>query len=172
VVSALLSLATMGGNALVGRATRRFRLRTSILLWAAGAQTAAAVLVGLTSSFGVALLALAAHSAAAGVFTPVKQAYLHDLIPGEQRATLVSFDSLVGNLGSIGGQVGLGYVSRERGIADGYVLGGAATVLVLPILAVLRRRGGPADRTGECPEAPVAGQGLPATSTIDATPRS
>ena len=172
VISAGLSLATMGGNWLVDRVTRLVRLRTTVLLAAAAVQTAAAVAVGLADSFVLAFAALAAFSASAGVFSPVKQAYLHETIPSEQRATLVSFDSLVGNLGSIGGQVGLGYVSRERGIADGYVLGGAATVLVLPILAVLRRRGGPADRTGECPEAPVAGQGLPATSTIDATPRS
>ncbi len=43
------------------------------------------------------------------------------------------------------GQTGLGYLSRVRSIAEGFVTGGLATMLVLPLLLVLRRRGEPAD---------------------------
>jgi MFS family permease len=165
VISACLSLATMAGNALVGPVTRLSGLRTTVLLWAAAVETLAAVAIGLGGSFALAFAALAVYSVASGVFTPVKQAYLHESIPTEQRATLVSFDSLLGNVGAIGGQVGLGYVSRARGIADGYVLGGAATVLVLPIVFALRRMRGDADRMGPCPPSPSVGRGLPAATT-------
>ena len=160
VISACFSLATMAGNSLVGRLTGLFERRTSILLGAAVVQTLAAMAIGLAGSFVLAFTALAVYSVAAGTFAPVKQAYLHESIPGPQRATLVSFDSLVGNAGSIVGQVGLGYVSRERGIADGYVLGGAVTVLVLPLLWLLRRIDGAADRTGDGSAPPPPGNAL------------
>ena len=72
--------------------------------------------------------------AASGVMRPVRQAYMHQIIPSEQRATVISFDSLVSSTTSMGGQAGLGYLSQVRSIAQGYIAGGAATVLVLPVL--------------------------------------
>lgn len=65
----------------------------------------------------------------------------------------MSFDSLVGSLGSVGGQTGLGYLSQERSIPVGFVVGGLTTALVLPIFARLRALNEPADRiTAEAPE--------------------
>jgi MFS family permease len=137
VISAVISLAMIVGNTLAPPLGRLGR-RTSVLLGAAAVESAAAMGVGLAGGFVPALALLVVFGVAVGTTAPVKQAYLHDLIPSEQRATLVSFDSLVGNLGSVGGQVGLGVVARERGIAEGYVLGGLATAFAVPLLLVLR----------------------------------
>jgi hypothetical protein len=68
----------------------------------------------------------------------------------------------------------LGYLARIRGLADGYVLGGLATILVLPILAILRSRGDAADSIAgrECGvHAASAGQGLPEAGLVDAVKR-
>jgi MFS family permease len=95
---------------------------------------------------------------AMGVLQPVRQTYLHHSIPTTERATLVSFDALVGSLGSVGGQTGLGYLSQERSIPAGFVVGGLATFLAVPIFGRLRALNEPADRiTAEAPEreAPV-----------------
>jgi hypothetical protein len=90
---------------------------------------------------------------AGGVLQPVRQTYLHLSIPTSERATLVSFDSLVGSLGCVGGQAGLGYLSQERSVPVGFVVGGLATALVLPIFGKLRALKQPADRiTTEAPE--------------------
>jgi MFS family permease len=113
---------------------------------------------------------LVVFGVAVGVMSPVKQSFLHDSIPTEQRATLVSFDSLIGNLGSVGGQVGLGYVARERGVADGYVLGGIGTLAAIPLVLLLRRRDGPGDHVGghggEHAGAHAA-QGLPSVCQVE-----
>ena len=172
VICALIAASMIAGNSFVGWLSHRCRKRTTIIFWASGAQTAAAIGIGLAGNFYVALLLLMLFGGLMGVIGPVKQAYLHMSIPSEQRATLVSFDSLVGNVGSVGGQVGLGYVARERGIPEGYVLGGAVTALVLPIVYALRKLGGPADQivgTSAGVEAPCAAQGLPTTAAVDAT---
>jgi len=86
----------------------------------------------------------------------------------------VSFMSMVGNGGGIGGPIALGYISRVQSIAAGYVTGGLITLLALPPIAVLRRLHEPADviagrRTGQ--RAPCAGQGLPEVATVDAVAR-
>jgi len=173
IIAALISLSTIAGNTVVEWFTRYCGRRTTLMLWAAGILTAAAVGVGLAGSFWLAVVLFLLVMAAMGVIGPVRQAYLHELIPSEQRATIISFDALVGSAGSVGGQTGLGYLSQVRSIADGYVVGGLVTLLVLPVLGALRRRGGPADiiigtagRQGVC-----AAQGLPDVASVDAIPR-
>jgi MFS family permease len=173
IIAALISLSTIAGNTVVEWFTRYCGRRTTLMLWAAGVLTAAAVGVGLAGSFWLAVVLFLLVMAAMGVIGPVRQAYLHELTPSEQRATVISFDALVASAGSVGGQTGLGYLSQVRSIADGYVVGGLVTLLVLPVLGVLRRLGGPADviigtagRQGTC-----AAQGLPDVASVDATPR-
>ena len=172
VIAALISLSMIAGNALVNWFSQFCGRRTTLLLWAAGVQTTAAVGVGLAGSFWLATALFLVVTAAMGVTGPVKQAYLHQSIPSEQRATVVSFESMVGSAGGILGQSGLGYLSRARSIADGYVVGGLATLLALPVLAILRGLGDRADgfagakagTRGAC-----AAQGIPAISQVDAT---
>jgi hypothetical protein len=106
-----------------------------------------------------------------GVIAPVRQAYLHQVTASEHRATVVSFDAMVGSVGGVGGQVGLGAIAEQRSFGAGYVVGGAATALALPVLVALRRLGGDADRIvteaaveGTCPA------GLPAGTQVRSVP--
>jgi hypothetical protein len=106
---------------------------------------------------------------------PVHSANLHQVVPTEQRATVVSFDSMLSSTGSIGGQIGLGALGEARSIASAFVVGGLATAGALPLLVRLRRLGGTPDqivgrRAGA--EGPCAGSGLPAVSTLDTRPVS
>jgi MFS family permease len=160
VIAALFSLAGIVGNALVGRLAKPGRRRTTIMLGAASVTTATMVATGAVRYFWVTVPLFLLGAVAGGVLQPLRQTYLHASIPTSERATLVSFDALVGNVGSIGGQAGLGYLSQERSIPAGFVVGGLATILVLPIFGRLRSLNEPADRiTAEAPElepSPVA----------------
>ena len=125
LIAALFSLAGIVGNALVGRLAKPGRRRTTILLVARrrsttldhGGDRPRPVRSGSRSRSSC-----SARSPAA-CLQPVRQTYLHHSIPTAERATLVSFDSLVGSLGSVGGQTGLGYLSQERSIPAGFVVG-------------------------------------------------
>jgi hypothetical protein len=81
---------------------------------------------------------------------------------------------MIGNAGGIVGQTGLGVISRTWSIATGYIVGGVATVLAIPLIFALRRMGRPADTiVGKARRhGPCAGQGLPEIATIDAKPRT
>ena len=155
VIAALFSLSSMAGNAAIGRLAKPGRRRTTILIAAAGIMSVCFVAVGGIQHFWVAVPLFLVAAMASGALTPLKQSYLHALIPSEQRATLVSFDSLIGSVGSVGGQAGLGYLSQERSIPSGFVVGGLATFLALPAFARLRARNEPADLiSSEAPAEP------------------
>ena len=145
LIAALFSLASMCGNAIVTRVARPGMRRTTILLGGSAIATACYVVTGAVQVFWIAVPVFIFASFIGGVTQPVRQTLFHGLIPTEQRATLVSFDSLIGSVGSIGGQTGLGWLSQERSIPAGFVVGGLATLVSLPILAKLRRRGDAAD---------------------------
>ncbi|MQB01623.1 MAG: MFS transporter [Actinobacteria bacterium] len=157
LIAALFALAGIAGNTLVGRLAIPGRRRTTILLGAAAVSTATMVATGAVRSFWVTVPLFLLGAVAGGVLGPVRQTYLHHSIPTSERATLVSFDSLVGSLGSVGGQAGLGYLSQERSIPAGFVIGGLTTILAIPIFARLRALDEPADRiTPEAPEREIS----------------
>ena len=169
MIAALISVATIIGNSIVERLTQYCGKRTTLMLWAAGIQTVAIVGVGLVDSFGTAVTLYLISMAALGVWGPVRQAYMHQVTPSEQRATVISFDSLVSSAGSVFGQTGLGRLAQMQGIAAGYVTGGLTTILVLPVVWMLRQRNetadliiGTAGKQGAC-----AAQGLPNVAAVD-----
>jgi len=170
LVAAGIALSTIAGNQLVKVVSRRCGRRTTILLAAAAVQTIAAVVLGVASSFWVALPALLTITAAVGVTSPVRQASLHQLVPSEQRATVVSFDSMVSNVGGVGNQVALGALGEARSVGAAFVAGGLVTGLAVPLFARLRAIGGPADqivneRAGT--DGPCAGAGLPDVVAVE-----
>jgi MFS family permease len=170
VVAAAIALSTMLGNGVVDYFARLCGRRTTLLLWAAAIQSLAAVGVGFAPDFPAALACLLTVTATMGVVGPVRQAYLHRRVAGEQRATVVSFDSMVGSLGGMGGQVGLGYLSKTHDYATGYVAGGVISVLAIPIYLGVRRLHEDADRiVGSAGRrSPCAAQGLASLASVGA----
>jgi MFS family permease len=169
VVYAGVALSTIGGNQVVSVASRYCGRRTTLLLAAAAVQSSAAVVLGLTGSFWVAVPALLLVTGSLGVTGPVRSGYLHQVVPSEQRATVVSFDSMVSNVGGVGGQVGLGALGEARSVGSAFVVGGVATAAALPLLARVRRLGGDPDviagqRAGA--ESACAASGIPAVSNV------
>jgi hypothetical protein len=79
--------------------------------------------------------------------TPVRRAYLNGLIGSGQRATVLSFDSLVGSAGGAWTQPVLGRAADVWGYGGSFMLGAGIAALELPFLALSRRERADADRT-------------------------
>lgn len=173
-VASGIALSMMIGNALVGWLTRFCGRRTTIMLWAVGISGAAAIVVGIADSFWVAMPALLISTATVGVMTPVKQSYLNQLIPSEERATVLSVDSMSGSVGGVVGQVGLGGIAGVASIGVGFVTGALVSLVALLPLGALRRHNDTADLivgTAGGPNAACAAQGIPEIAAVDTTPR-
>jgi hypothetical protein len=75
---------------------------------------------------------------------PVRRAYLNACIPSQQRATVLSFDSL---LGSVGGfvQPAFGRAADLQGYGVTIVASSVLQAIALPFVVATRRRRDPVD---------------------------
>jgi hypothetical protein len=81
---------------------------------------------------------------------------LNGLIPSEQRATVLSFDNLMGSAGGVATQPALGRVADVFGYPFSYLVSAAIQVAALPFLVLARRENEPSDRIEEPETAPTA----------------
>ncbi|MFL6248084.1 MAG: MFS transporter [Thermoanaerobaculia bacterium] len=161
VIAALFSLAGVAGNFLAARIAKAGRRRTTILISSCALLTLTMIGTGAIRSFWITVPIFLIGAIAFGVLEPVRQTYLHRSIPSSERATLISMDSLMGNLGGVGGQAGLGYLSQVRSVPAAFLFGGLTTLLALPILARLRMLKSDADVIEDAKvPSPRAGRGL------------
>jgi len=158
------------GNSLVQFITRYCGRRTTILLWTAFIFSGGSIGVGLAGNFPIALGFLLVASVAMGVQMPVRQAFVHGIVPSAERATVVSFDSMISGIGAVGGQAGLGIYAERSSYSAAYIVGGAITLVSAPIVWMARRLKAPADyfegTTSTEPGACVP-KGLPAIAHVE-----
>ena len=160
----------MLGNSIVEVVTRWCGRRTTLLLWAGGFFSAAMIGVGVAEAFIPALILLLIAGVAMGVQMPVRQAFVHQIVPTEQRATVVSFDSMISGGGGVVAQAGLGAFAERAGYSAGYIAGGAATLVALPLLALVRRHQDPEDffeGTRPAEGSACAIDGLPSIAAVE-----
>jgi MFS family permease len=167
VVAALLAISMMIGNGIVEIVMRWCGRRSTLFIGAGGVFSLALVGVGAVNSFAAALALLFVGGVTMGVQAPVRQAFVHRVVPSDRRATVVSFDSMVSGGGSVVGQTGLGALSDRQGFSAGYVIGGAVTLISLPLLLRVRRHNDPADLyTGRLVENACPIPAVPAISQV------
>ena len=73
------------------------------------------------------------------VVAPVRQAYVNGLIPSEQRATVISFDSLMGSAGGVVSQPILGRAADVWGYPMSYAATAAIQAFAIPFMWLARR---------------------------------
>jgi MFS family permease len=126
---------------------RLFARRTTTVIGASVASIITLLVLGLTSLFWLAIVFLVVWGFVFAVAGPVRQAYLNDMIPSKQRATVLSFDSLFGSLGGVVFQPALGRSADLWGYGTSLVIGGVIELAGLPFLFASRRQRDPADTT-------------------------
>ena len=72
--------------------------------------------IGAVSTLWLVILLLVVFGLLFAGITPVRQMYLNGIIPSEQRATILSFDSLMGSGGAVVFQPILGKKCRSMGL--------------------------------------------------------
>jgi MFS family permease len=109
-------------------------------------------LIGLIESFWPVIGLTAVWALLFAATTPIRQAYLNDMIPSRERATILSFDSLMGSAGGVWGQPVLGRAADAWGYAPSYLVSAGIAALAVPCLALSGRRAG---RANGAPAAPA-----------------
>jgi MFS family permease len=135
----------------------RFHRRTSALIATAALSVATMALIGILQSFWAVIGLIVVWGLLFAAAMPIRQTYLNGLIPSQQRATVLSFDSLMASSGGVWVQPALGRAADVWGYAPSYLLGAGISALALPFLVLSRRQNAPAD-TVEVAEAQPAAQ--------------
>jgi MFS family permease len=145
LVAAIVAGAQILGGLAASRFRRLFRRRTSALLWTAGLTAVTLAAVGVVHSFSGVVALIVVWGLLFAAAQPIRQAYMNGLIPSRQRATILSFDSLMSSAGGVWAQPVLGRAADVWGYGPSYVLGAAISTLALPAIALSRREDAPAD---------------------------
>ena len=152
LVAAIVAGAQIVGGLTAPWIRRAFARRTSALLLVYATSAASLLLIGLIEHFVAALALISVWGLMFAAASPIRQAFLNGLIPSQQRATILSFDSMLGSSGGVVVQPVLGRSADVWGYPGSYLLGGAITALALPFVWLSRRQNAPADQAVGTPE--------------------
>lgn len=140
-----LAAAIVAGAQIVGGMTvpylkRIFKFKTSVLLTGIFIDICILVAIGITTNFWIAIGLLCIWGLVFSATLPIRQAYLNGLIPSEQRATVLSFDSLMASSGGIVTQPILGKVADIWSYSSSFMVGGVFQTLALPFIWLARKQ--------------------------------
>jgi MFS family permease len=156
LAAALFAGVSMVGGLLVPWARRLFRRRTTALLLGLLADIVILVLIGVSASFVFVIALLTVSSILESIERPLRQAFVNGVIPSPQRATVLSFDSLMGSAGGVVIQPVLGRAADVYGYGASYVIAAGIQTLAVPFVLLARRERAPSD--------PIVVEGRPATA--------
>lgn len=156
VTAALVAGAQIVGGLAAPRIRGLFRLRTSALLFAIGFGATTLLLIGLIENFWVVVGLIAIWAMLFAASMPIRQSYLNGMIPSQQRATILSFDSMLGSTGGVVVQPALGRAADVWGYGTSYLFGAAISALALPFVYRSRMQKSPAD-AGTAGASPASG---------------
>jgi MFS family permease len=156
LAAAIVAGAEVLGGWLAPRIRRLVRRRTTVLILSSVVSAMLLVALGFTQVFWVALALLTLWAVVSSAGTPVRQAYLNDMIPSKQRATVLSFDSLMGSSGGVVVQPLLGRAADVYGYPASLAIGGIIELIAAPFLLASRRQHPKADGAGSAAGTPNA----------------
>lgn len=165
LAAALVAASQILGGWLAPRVRALFRKRTTVLILSVIVSVVILVSLGINRVFWVALVLLAVWGVVAAAAGPVRQAYLNDMIPSKQRATVLSFDSLMASSGGVVVQPVLGRSADLYGYPASLAFAGLIEAIAIPFLFASRRQHAPADLASDSEEVasvPDAAAGGPA----------
>ncbi len=145
LVAAIVAGAQILGGILAPRIRHLFHRRTSALIALAALNVVTLGLLGVVDSFWGVTSLIVVWGLVFAATMPIRQAFLNSLIPSRQRATILSFNSLMGSSGGVWAQPVLGRAADVWGYGPSYLIGAGITVFALPPLALARRQNTVAD---------------------------
>jgi MFS family permease len=145
IAAALVAGAQIVGGLIVPWTRRLFRRRTHVLIIGSFLNVLFLGLIGLIPVFWVVIILMAVWAMVFAMEMPMRQAFINGVIPSEQRATVLSFDSLMGSAGGVVAQPALGRIADLSGYAASYVVCAAVQAFAIPFAFLARRENASSD---------------------------
>jgi MFS family permease len=145
LAAAIVAGAQILGGVLASRIRGLFHRRTTALILMAALSALTLGLVGAIESFWPVIALTTVWGLVFAATMPIRQTYLNGMIPSRQRATILSFDSMMASSGGVWSQPVLGRAADVWGYAQSYLLSAGIASLAVPFLFLSRKQNAPAD---------------------------
>jgi MFS family permease len=86
-----------------------------------------------TNVFTIAICTFFFYEIGRGMLTPVHKSYLNKYIPSEQRATVLSFESMMTKFGAAGGLLVMGWIGKNYSIETSWIVSGILLLFLIPL---------------------------------------
>jgi MFS family permease len=145
LAAAIIAGAQIIGGMAAPRVRLLFQRRTTAILTGLLIEGGLLALLGVTTAFWVAVGLLVLWGLTAAAALPIRMAYMNGLIPSEQRATVLSFDNLLGSSGGVVIQPALGKVADVWSYSTSYLVAAGVHLMGVPFVVLARRARGVSD---------------------------
>jgi MFS family permease len=149
LIAALTGLSQIAGGVAASRIRKLFSRRTSAMFTGVILTGIILILVSQVNNFWGAVGLIFLWGLIFAAIGPIRQAYLNGLIPSEQRATVLSFDSLLGSVGGVGIQPALGKIADVYNYPTSYFASSIFQFAALPFIYLARRQNPKSDAIKE-----------------------
>ena len=137
--AAIVASAQIVGGFFAPRIKNLFAKRTNAIFAGILFSGIILIVVPLTHNFFAAIALIFLWGLCFSALAPIRQAYLNGIIPSEQRATVLSFDSLMGSSGGIVVQPILGKVADVWSYSTSYMVAAVFQLAALPFIFLAKR---------------------------------
>ncbi len=145
LAAAIVAGAQILGGLAVPVIRKLFRRRTTILVLGTVVSAGLVALLGIASNLVTAVVILVVWAVLFSALFPVRQAYINGVIPSRQRATVLSFDSLMSSTGGVVFQPVLGRSADAWGYGASYLVAAVLEAAAIPFVVGARRSNAPSD---------------------------
>jgi MFS family permease len=168
LAAAIIAAAQIWGGLIVPWVRRLFSRRTHAIIVGTTLTAIILAVVGWVPDFRLALVLMVAWALIFAVEAPLRQAYINGVIPSEQRATVLSFDALMGSAGGVGTQPALGRIADLSGYPTSYLAAAGIQALAVPFALLARRENAVSDPiTRGNADTPPQAPSLPGDAGVD-----
>lgn len=140
LVAMLAALAQIVGGIFASKLKYVFTKRTTAIFSGIFLSGILLILVSQMNNFYIALILIFLWGLIFAAVSPIRQAYINGLISSKQRATVLSFDSLMGSSGGIFIQPALGKFADIYGYSSSYFVSSVFQFLALPFILLSKRQ--------------------------------
>lgn len=137
-----ISIFVMLGSFLSRKFIERVGNEKRALILSQAITTAGVLVAAYMVGAWIVLPAFLVHEIGRGMMVPLKRAYMNKRIPSKQRATILSFDSMVNNAGAFIGLVVGGWLAKHYSISTAWIVSGLALAITIPVFLKLKNGDG------------------------------
>jgi MFS family permease len=139
LIAMLTAGAQIAGGYFAPKFKNLFKKRTTALFTGIIISSILLALISLVNNFWLSLIFVFTWGLIFAALAPIRQAFINGAIPSEQRATVLSFDSLMGSAGGIFIQPTLGKVADMYGYSASFFVSGIFQVIAAPFILLAKK---------------------------------